>query len=185
MRTRDPGSSRSIPSSRRVIPRPRHRFPGRAAERRRGSPAIASPSSTDAAALLHRGGAEEHCSRNAIGLGDHVRAVVHPVGEVHIEMRGRSEHHRADRGRRAAEGVRGGVVRSLDRPRSRRCARQPHRGVPASTTSAAADQVAGHLLPSAARTTRAVARLLADLRVAPSRQAAARSRPARAAPRRR
>jgi hypothetical protein len=45
----------------------------------------------------------------ALGAGDHVGAVVHPVAEVHVEVAGRAEHHLGAR-RRAADRVGGGLV---------------------------------------------------------------------------
>ena len=120
---REAGSSRSMPSSARVIPRPRHRFPGPRSSACAGQ-AVAASSHHRRDALLHGRGTQEHRSRNAVRLGHHVRAVVHPVGEVHVQVRGRAEHH-ARPGRRAAERMRGGIdgaeIRlGLDDPRDDR-----------------------------------------------------------------
>ena len=78
VRTRDPQTAAQV---------------SRTAQKRLGRQAIAPAGHNRRDALLHGGGTEEHCSRNAVHLGDHVRAVVHPVGEVHVQMRGWSEHH--------------------------------------------------------------------------------------------
>ncbi len=56
-----------------------------------------------------RGGAQEHRGGVAVLGGDHVGAPVHPVGEVHVEAPGRTEHHLGARGH-APVGVAAGVV---------------------------------------------------------------------------
>jgi hypothetical protein len=38
-------------------------------------------------------GPKEHCLGHPGGAADHIGAPMHPVGEVHIEVAGRAEHH--------------------------------------------------------------------------------------------
>ena len=59
-------------------------------------------------------GADQHRARGPGRTAPDVAAHVHAVGEVAVQVPGRSEHHRVAR-RLAAEGVRAGVVRAVVR----------------------------------------------------------------------
>src|SRR3954447_8934121 len=57
----------------------------------------------------HRTGAEQHRRRGSRRPADEVHAPVHAVGEVHVDVAGRTEHDRSA-GCLATEGMRAGVV---------------------------------------------------------------------------
>ena len=124
------GSSRSTPVSARVMSNAAATRPGPAASR---SPASAASRAVGRARGLGRrvrarrrardprrraspptpvdrlDGADQHGGGAALGLGDDVQALVHPVDKVHVGDPRRPEHDRVAR-RPAEAGVRGAVV---------------------------------------------------------------------------
>ena len=84
-------------SWRRSRPNAWHSLPGPSVRRRSGRPSAARPHHVDAARAASTA-AQQHGLAVAVGAGDDVGAVVHPVGEVHVEVAGRPEHRPPLRG---------------------------------------------------------------------------------------